>query len=119
MKKRFLFVNRRAPHGTIHALESLEVLLITAAFDQQVSVAFIDDGVYQLLKQQDTRNTDLKNFSPTYRALHDYEIDKIYVDRESLQARGLNTDDLVVSVDVMTRDQLAALMEAQDVVLSF
>ena len=29
--KRFLFVNRKAPYGTVYALESLEVVLISAA----------------------------------------------------------------------------------------
>jgi tRNA 2-thiouridine synthesizing protein C len=46
--KKFMFVNRKAPYGTIYALESLEVVLIGAAFDQDVSVVFLDDGVYQL-----------------------------------------------------------------------
>ena len=30
-KKKFLYINRKAPHGTIYALESLEVVLIGAA----------------------------------------------------------------------------------------
>ena len=34
VQKKFMFVNRKAPHGTIYALESLEVVLITAAFDR-------------------------------------------------------------------------------------
>ena len=46
--KKFMYVNRKAPHGTVYALESLEVVLIAAAFDQDVSLAFMDDGVYQL-----------------------------------------------------------------------
>ena len=44
--KKFMFVNRKAPYGTIYALEGLEVVLISAAFDQDVSLAFMDDGVY-------------------------------------------------------------------------
>ena len=48
--KKFLYVNRRAPHGTVYAHEALEVVLIGAAFDQDVSLAFIDDGVFQLKK---------------------------------------------------------------------
>ena len=52
--KKFLYVNRKAPHGSIYALESLEVVLIGAAFEQDVTLAFIDDGVYQLLQKQDT-----------------------------------------------------------------
>ena len=43
--KKFMFVNRKAPYGTVYALESLEVVWISAAFDQDVSLAFIDDGV--------------------------------------------------------------------------
>ena len=42
--KKFMYVNRRAPYGTIYSLESLEVVLIGAAFDQDVSLAFLDDG---------------------------------------------------------------------------
>ena len=30
--KKFLYVNRKAPYGTIYGLESLEVVLIGAAF---------------------------------------------------------------------------------------
>ncbi len=92
--KKFLFFNRKAPYGTIYAWESLEVVLISAAFEQDVSLAFMDDGVYQLVKGQDTAGIGMKNFSPTYAALGDYEITKIYVEKESLEERGLTLDDL-------------------------
>ena len=49
-----MYINRRPPHGTIYAVESLEVVLIGAAFDQAVSLAFLDDGVFQLKAGQDT-----------------------------------------------------------------
>jgi tRNA 2-thiouridine synthesizing protein C len=117
--KKFLYLNRRAPYGTIYALESLEVVLIGAAFDQDVSLAFIDDGVYELKKNQDTAKVEMKNFSPTYRALEGYDVEKLYVDKASLEARGLTTEDLVVPVQVLDATQMAELMEQQDVVLSF
>jgi len=117
--KRFLYVNRRAPYGSIYALEALEVVLIGAAFDQDVSVAFIGDGVYQLKKGQDTAGVEMKNFSPTYRALEMYDVEKLYVERESLVARGLTAEDLIVPVEVLDSDALGAVMEQQDVVLSF
>ena len=87
--KKFMFVNRKAPYGTIYALESLEVVLITATFDQDVSLVFLDDGVYELVKGQNTKAIGIKNFSPTYRALDGYDVEKLYVERESLEARGL------------------------------
>lgn len=117
--KKFMYVNRRAPYGTIYALESLEVVLIGAAFDQDVSVVFIDDGVFQLKKDQDTTGIGMKNFSPTYRALEMYDVEKLYVEKESLEARGLTEDDLVVPVEIMTNAEIGQLMEQQDVVLSF
>ena len=117
--KKFMYVNRKAPYGTIYALEGLEVVLISAAFDQDVSLAFLDDGVYQLVKGQQTKGIDVKNFSPTYRALEGYDIEKLYVEREALEARGLTEDQLIVPVEVMGRDELVRRMEEQDVVIAF
>ena len=117
--KKFMYVNRKAPYGTIYALESLEVVLIAAAFEQDVSLAFIDDGVYQIKKGQDTSGIDMKNFSPTYRALEMYDVEKLYVEKESMDERGLTEEDFLVPVDVKTKQEMADLMNEQDIVLSF
>ncbi len=117
--KKFMYVNRRAPYGRVYALESLDVVLIGAAFDQDVSVVFADDGVFQLKKGQDTAEVEIKNFSPTYRALEMYDVEKLYVEKESLEARGLTEEDLVVPVEVLSNSEIGKLMEQQDVVLSF
>jgi len=116
--KRFMYVNRRPPYGTIYALECLEVVLIAAAFDQDVSVVFVDDGVCQLKKNQDTTDIGMKNFSKTYGALDDYDVEKIYVEKESLDARGLTEDDLVIPVQVLAASDLREVMAQQDVVIS-
>lgn len=115
--KKFMFVNRRAPYGTIYAHEGLEMVLITGAFDQDVTVVFIDDGVFQIVKGQDTKAVNMKNFSPTFRALDGYDIEKLYVEKESIEARGLTPDDFVVPVKVLTADELAGLMAEQDVII--
>ena len=117
--KKLMYVNRKAPYGTIYALESLEVVLIGAAFDQDVSLVFMDDGVYQLKKGQDTKATEMKNFSPTYRALEMYDVEKLFVSKESMNERGLSADDLIVPVEMLDANQMADLMEEQDVILTF
>lgn len=131
--KKFLYLNRKAPYGTIYAWESLEVVLIGAAFDQDVSLLFLDDGVYQLTKTQDTTAIGMKNFSPTYRTLGDYEVKTIYVDGESLTARGLTAEDLVQIpwedwetgeekeniVEVVDTSRVKEVMERADVIFSF
>lgn len=131
--KKFLYVNRKAPYGTVYALESLEVVLIGAAFEQDVQLLFMDDGVFQITKGQDTKGIEMKNFSPTYSALGDYEVTKMYVSKESLAERGLTVDDLMPltyededddwaekdSIILVSKEEIAALMEEQDVVLTF
>ena len=131
--KKFMYVNRRAPYGTIYAWESLEVVLIGAAFEQDVSMAFIDDGVYQLTKGQDTTGLEMKNFSPTYSALGDYEVTKIYIEKESLQERGLTLEDLQHltwededddwaekdSIKLVSRAEMVQIFADQDVFFNF
>lgn len=131
--KKFMYLNRRAPYGTIYAWESLEVILIGAAFDQEVSLMFVDDGVYQLVKGSNTSESDMKNFTPTYRTLGDYGVRHMFVDQASLEARGLTTDDLIEVewedweteeevdniVEAVDTDKFKELMAESDVVFSF
>ncbi len=91
------------------------------------------NGLFQLTKGQNTEAIGVKNFSPTFRALGDYDVTKLYVERESLEERGLSEGDLQEimyededddwaekpSVRIVSRVQLADIMANQDVVLSF
>ena len=131
--KKFMYINRRAPYGTVYPLEGLEVVLIGAAFEQEVCMVFISDGVFQLKQGQDTIDSGMKNFSPTYRALGEYEVTRLYVERESLEERGLTEADLMPltwededddwaekpSIQIVSRTQLSDLLEEQDVVFNF
>ena len=131
--KKFMYLNRRAPYGTIYAWESLEVVLIGAAFDQEVSLLFVDDGVYQLVKGSDTSESDMKNFTPTYRTLGDYGVRHMFVDKASLEARGLTQEDLIEVawedweteeevdniVEIIDSDKAVELLSESDVVFSF
>jgi len=127
--RNFMFINRKAPYGTIYALEVLEAVLISAAFEQNAVIAFVDDGVFQIKKGQDTKAVNMKNFSPTYGIIEmekedadeDEDIDmvwRIVVEKESMEARGLTKDDFVVDVEVLDSAELAKLMAEQEMVIS-
>ena len=117
--KKFLYINRRAPHGTIYAHEALEVVLIGAAFEQDVSLAFIDDGVFQLKKDQDTSDIHTKNFSKIFKALEMYDVEKLFVEKESLDKRGLTEDDLSVDVKVINSPEMKKLITDSEVIFNF
>ena len=109
------------------------MVLIGAAFEQDVSLAFIDDGVYQLMQNQDTADIGTKNFAPTFRALGDYDVSQIYVERDSLDLRGLGKEDLIPltyededddwaekdSIHIVSSAELADIIEQQDFILNF
>lgn len=131
--KKLLYVNRRAPHGTNYGQEGLEVALIGAAFDQDVSMVYMDDGVFQLRKGQDTSDLETKNFTATYRALGDYDVQKVYVEKESLSRRGMGEADLMElmyededddweekpMIRLVDSAELTAIFEDADVIMNF
>ncbi|MDH5560641.1 MAG: sulfurtransferase complex subunit TusC [Deltaproteobacteria bacterium] len=115
--KKIMHVMRRAPHGTIYTYEGLEMVLIMSAYDQDISISFIDDGVYALLKDQDTAGLEIKGFAKTFKALDGYDVEKLYVDKVSLEERGLKPEDLIVDVEVLDSAAIGKLMKEQDVVI--
>ena len=126
-KKSIMYVHRRAPYGTIYALEALDVMLAGAVFEQNVSAAFIDDGVYQLRRGQNPSVLQMKDFSKTFGALPDFDFTHIYAEQESLKKRGMSMDDLIEipsddnrnAVTSISSEALSELMERQDVILQF
>jgi tRNA 2-thiouridine synthesizing protein C len=115
--KKIMHVMRHAPHGTIYTYEGLEMILIMAAYEQDLSVVFIGDGVYALKKGQDTAGIGIKGFAKTFMALDGYDVEKLYADESSLKERGLTEDDLVVDVQVMSAAEIGRLMTEQDVII--
>lgn len=119
VRKRFLYLMRRPPHGSIFAQEGLETVLIGAAFEQSVSLLFVDDGVFVLKRGQDPGELGLKDFARGFRALPDYDVEHLYVEDRSLAERGLTPTDLLMDVEVIGPERAGALIDAHDVVLSF
>lgn len=117
--KKILFIQRRPPYGTGFAKEALDAILMASAFEQEISLVFCDDGVWQLKNRQDTSELEIKNFSPTFKALELYDIKNIYVEQFSLAERGLTADDLIIPVTILATSELKHLLQEHDVILSF
>lgn len=117
--KSFLIVNRKAPYGSAFAKEALDVGLIAAAFGQQLSLLFMDDGVYQLLKHQNPDEIKQKNSSQTLPMLDMYDVKDIYVEAQSLQDRNLQEHDLLIPVQIIDSQAAADLLDQHDILLNF
>jgi tRNA 2-thiouridine synthesizing protein C len=110
---KLMVVFRTAPYGSIYSFEGLENVLIMGAYDQDVSVLFIDDGVLAIKKGMDNSSTGIKDFSPTFRALEAYDIEQIYIDKASMESRGLALEDLVIEPEIIESDAVEKMMEEQ------
>jgi tRNA 2-thiouridine synthesizing protein C len=118
-RRKIMFLLQKAPHGTIYALEGLEAVLIFCAYEQEITVLFMDDGIYSLKKGQDTTELGTKEFSATYRVLDDYGVTRVCVDKASMGIRGLRPEDLIIDVEFLTEEDIILLMKEQDVILPF
>lgn len=93
------------------------MILTTAAFDQQVSVLFLDDGVLQIKNHQNPAALSLKDTPAIFGALAVYDVNTLYVESESLKARGLEISDLILPVQAIRRCEISRLMQGHDVVM--
>jgi tRNA 2-thiouridine synthesizing protein C len=118
-RKQFLIVCRHPPYGNSLARDALDVAMATAAFDQQVAMLFLGDGVLQLCNAQDGAAIEQKSHDKQLSALPLYDVDELYVDAHSLRAHGLEATDLALPVQLLTDEEIARLFADHTVVLGF
>ena len=116
---RIALINKTPPYTTSHGQESLDLALAGGSFGQDISLFFIEDGVWQLLPGQSPDNIEHKNYSKTFSALEFYDVENIYVCKQSLEIRGLSHADLCVEAEILTNEQLAEKLSLHQHCLSF
>ncbi len=127
---KMMIVIRKAPHGSIYVQEAIEVMFIMATFDMDLSIVFLDDGVYAVKQGQDTKELGIKGFSASLGTLIDWDVTNVFVDERSLTDRNIASEQLIcigededTEADVYPRvldtTELKKMMHEQDTVLSF
>lgn len=115
--KKILCVISRPPYNTSHTIELLEAAMVGAVFDFSVSVLFRDQGVWALTPNQDASLLGRRTVGKVLSALPTYEIDAIYVCRQSLQNSGLDFSSLVLKSQPLDYAEQAILFSKQDAIL--
>ena len=110
---------RKAPYGSVYTAEGFRTMMGIAVFEMDISVVFMDDGVYALLAGQDPGQLDMKPLGDGFPMLRDFDVEKFYVHDESLAERGLTTEDLVMEVEVVNGAQIAEILDQAGKVLPF
>lgn len=93
--KRLSVIFNKAPYGSQAGRELLDIALMAAAFDMEISAIFMGNGIYQLLNGQQPDILQLKNHSPTFKALELYGIETVLLEEEALTHRGITEAQLL------------------------
>jgi tRNA 2-thiouridine synthesizing protein C len=118
-RKKTLLILRRAPYGDSLGRAALDVALASAAFEQDISVLFMDDGVWQLLPEQEASAINHKSAQRTLASFGLYDINTFYVEKASLAMRNLDPAQLEGPVELIAGDKLASFIDSYEQLLSF
>lgn len=114
-----LILQRQAPYGSSLARDGLDFILTSAAYDQNLTVIFMADGVFQLMKQQDSKASSLKNHKGALEVLPLYDVENLYAVKEDLEARSINSEDILDSIQVITQSEANNLIQKHEKVIGF
>ena len=119
MKLAFLF--RTAPHGNAISREGLDAVLAATAFcdEEDIGVFFIDDGVLNLLDEQNPELLLQKDFIRTFKLLDLYDIEQRFVCADSLDQYNLQTEQLIISAEKIDRTSLINKLSQAEKVFTF
>lgn len=112
-------VFRTAAHGQASGREGLDAILACSALTDEIAVLFLGDGVYQLLSNQQPAAVLGRDYAPTFKLFNLYDIEQVYICRESLLERGLIRDQLLLPAELVSREQIRELLAAARVRLMF
>lgn len=118
MAKSVLIICQQAPWHNISVKETLDLALAGGAFELPISLLFLDDGVWQLVKNQDSQQIEQKDLTANLQALSLFGIDELLVAEHSLTERSLTLAQLTLSAKVITKERLAKLLIHYDVVIT-
>ena len=110
---------RRAPYGSVYTAEGFRTIVGIAVFELDITVVFVDDGVYGLVRQQDPSKLTMKPLGGGFPTLAEFGVTKFVVHDQSLAERGLAAADLVMDVEIVDGARIARILEAAGKVLPF
>lgn len=114
-----LFLTCKGPWASSSPAACTDVMMTAAVFEQDVSLVFCGDGVYQLLKQQDGAALGQKTLANIFPALELYDIHRVYAEAAALRQRGLEPADLLIDVQEIGPDELQTLLAQSKAVFVF
>ncbi|MGL4475490.1 MAG: sulfurtransferase complex subunit TusC [Shewanella sp.] len=115
--KKICVIFRRGPHEG--GREGVDFALLSASFDQQVSVVFCDEGVLHLLPDQQPQLIGQRDYLATLKALPLYDVETVLACKLSLSDYGMSRTDLAIACQQASAEEISQLLADSDEVVVF
>lgn len=117
--KKIAILIQSPPHGNSAGREALDCAL--ALSDQhEISVYFIDAGVFHLLDQQNPESILSKNYIKTFNLLDLYDIESVYFSIDDCQKHHLPIDrPFAFAAIALSAHEIKQQLQQQAIILSF
>ena len=116
MKSVLIRMSKSPLNGLISG-EQLETAMVAATFEQEVSILFIGDGVFNLLPAKETNEVTGYNIEKMLLALPTFEVNDLFICERSLEQRQLGVSHLPENAKVITFEDQRRLIKTTEVVL--
>lgn len=110
---------RHAPYGSDLSQEALDATLAMGLFGQEITLIFLGDGVFQLLKNQHGDDVHQKSLEKQISAFELYDIERIFVCAHSLEQRSIAPNSLCTNAVCLNPADIQKVLSSQDTLLSF
>ena len=116
--KKYLLILQQAPFANYNATEGIELALALSAFEQTVSLLFVDTGVLQLVNDKQTELIQIKDPSKVLAGFDLFDIKQVYAQQSALRKYSLAQSDLICKPEVITDHNIADIITQHDIVLT-
>ncbi|WGE83167.1 sulfurtransferase complex subunit TusC [Actinobacillus equuli] len=123
MKKyKLAFLFTQPPFGTATSREGLDALLAASAFcaEDEIAICFLNDGVFNLLTQQQPNIILQKDHISTFKLIDLYDLTECFICEESINQRALsNAEWILPNANIIPQTELFAIFAQAEKVLTF
>ncbi len=117
--KKICVIFRKSPIGNTSSREGLDFAMLSASFEQEVSIIFTDEAVLHLLPEQQPELVGSKDYLSTFKALSLYDIDTVLVCQNSAVQFGITAKDFNFEAELASEKHIQTLIQQSNEVVVY
>lgn len=114
-----------SPYGKSFGREGLDAILALSSINKNISIFFLGDGVFHLIKQQNPTKIFIHNYTKIFKIISLFEIKKYFVSLESIIQRGIKKNEIFLNNKIVNNSiilhtkQISKLLNDYNFIITF